>query len=60
MYYAVADIHGCYDKFVKLLNIINFSNEKDILFVVGDAVDRGKDGIKVLQLMDYHIEVGFY
>ncbi len=51
MYYVVSDIHGCYQKFKKLLEIINFSNEKDILFVLGDAIDRECDGIEVLHLM---------
>lgn len=51
MFYALSDIHGCYKKFEKMLEKIGFSNENDVLYVVGDAVDRGKDGIKVLQLM---------
>ncbi len=51
MYYVVSDIHGCYRKFNKLLKKINFSNDSDVLFVLGDAIDRGRDGIRVLQLM---------
>ncbi len=51
MFYAISDIHGCYSKFVRMLDKIGFSNERDILFVLGDVVDRGPNGIKVLQLM---------
>ena len=51
MYYVVSDIHGCYQKFKKLLDLIHFSNESDILFVLGDAIDRGFESIDVLKLM---------
>lgn len=40
MIYAVSDIHGCYEKYVQLLEIIRFS-EGDTLYVLGDVVDRG-------------------
>ncbi len=45
---AVSDLHGCYDKFIKMLDKINFS-VNDTLYILGDVVDRGKDGIKILQ-----------
>lgn len=52
MIYAVSDIHGCYDKFLGLLDLIRFSDE-DTMYILGDMVDRGKDGIKLLlDLMD--------
>lgn len=51
MFYAVSDIHGCYEKFKNLLDMIHFSNDSDTLFVLGDAIDRGNDSIKVLKLM---------
>lgn len=47
MYYAVSDIHGCFDKYVKLLEMIRFSDE-DTLYVLGDCVDRGEGGCDVL------------
>lgn len=34
MVYAVSDIHGCYDKYIDLLNEINFSPD-DTLYVLG-------------------------
>ena len=52
MIYAVSDIHGCYDKFLGLLDLIKFSDD-DTMYILGDMVDRGKDGIKLLfDLMD--------
>lgn len=48
MIYAISDLHGCYDKYVKMLEKINFS-DNDFLYVLGDIVDRGPDGIKILE-----------
>ncbi len=47
MIYAVSDIHGCYDKYQKLLKNIQFG-ENDTLYVLGDVIDRGPDGFKIL------------
>lgn len=47
MVYAISDLHGCYDRYVKMLDKIKFSNQ-DQLYVLGDVVDRGPDGIKIL------------
>lgn len=48
MTYAMSDLHDCYDKYIKMLEKINF-NDTDILYILGDIVDRGPDGIKILQ-----------
>ena len=47
MIYVMSDIHGCYDKYEKMLKRISFSKE-DILYILGDVVDRGEHGIKIL------------
>lgn len=47
MIYVMSDIHGEYDKYIKMLELINFSDE-DELYVLGDIVDRGKEPVKVL------------
>ena len=47
MIYAVSDIHGCYDKYKKLLEKLDLK-EDDRLYVLGDVVDRGPDGPKIL------------
>ncbi len=46
--YAVSDLHGQYEVFIRGLEKIGFS-DSDELYVIGDAVDRGPDGIKLLQ-----------
>jgi serine/threonine protein phosphatase 1 len=48
MKYVIGDIHGDYDKFIRMLKLINFQ-ESDTLYVLGDCIDRGNNGIKVLQ-----------
>lgn len=48
MKYIIADIHGCYTEFLELLQKIGFSDD-DELFVLGDAMDRGPEPIKVIQ-----------
>ena len=47
MIYIIADIHGCYEEYLELLEKINFSDD-DTLYVLGDAVDRGPEPVKVL------------
>lgn len=49
--FIVGDIHGCYDQLMALLAAVNFDFDKDLLYAVGDLVDRGPDSIKVLQLI---------
>lgn len=56
MIYAVSDLHGCYDKYRKMLDIIHFS-EADTLYVLGDAVDRGEGGIAILKDMAERMNV---
>lgn len=53
MKYAMSDIHGCYDEFIEMLNLIKFSNE-DELYIIGDVIDRGPDPIKLIQYIMTH------
>lgn len=51
MIYVTSDIHGYpFEKFQDLLKKANFSKD-DFLFVLGDVIDRGTDGIKILRWM---------
>lgn len=45
--WAMTDIHGCFQTFVKLLNKINLHTQ-DQLFILGDMVDRGPYSFLVL------------
>lgn len=53
MTYVCSDIHGCYDKYLNLLEEVNFK-DSDRLYVLGDVIDReGNGGIDILQnIMD--------
>ena len=47
MVYAVSDLHGCCDKFRKLLEMIRLTDD-DVLYVLGDVVDRGPENIRLV------------
>ena len=48
----MADLHGKYDAYMEMLEKIRFS-EEDMLYIIGDILDRGPNPIKiVLDLMD--------
>lgn len=47
MIYAVSDLHGCYDKYMKLLERLHMTSD-DSLYILGDIVDRGSRGMKIL------------
>ena len=51
--YTVSDLHGQYDLFKKGLEKIGFS-DRDFLYVLGDVIDRGRDGIKLLRYIRDH------
>lgn len=48
--YVISDVHGNYEGYMKILELINFS-DKDTLYVNGDVIDRGMGGMKILQHM---------
>lgn len=49
MNYVISDIHGEYERFLKMLKKIAFSN-KDILYIIGDIPSRGS---QTFELLDY-------
>ena len=53
MKYVISDIHGMWDKYQNMLKLIKFSAE-DELYILGDVIDRGEDGIKILQDIRRH------
>lgn len=50
MRYVTADIHGRYDQYRFLLQTIGL-RPADTLYVLGDVVDRGPDGVAILRDM---------
>ena len=54
MIYCISDLHGRYDRYEKVLEKIQDTDE---LYVLGDCIDRGKDGLKILnETLDYFIK----
>jgi len=49
--WAIGDIQGCYDSFIKLLDKINFNPNRDTLFIAGDLVNRGAKSKEVLKYL---------
>lgn len=47
MIYVMSDIHGCYQKYLAMLKTIHFSPH-DTLYLIGDVIDRGEEGIDLL------------
>lgn len=46
--YVMSDIHGEYGLFMQMLEKIEFKDD-DMLIILGDVIDRGKDSIKILE-----------
>lgn len=44
--YAISDIHGMYNLYIKAIQQLN---ENNTLIILGDVIDRGKDGIAILK-----------
>lgn len=47
--YAIGDIQGCYHAFQALLNRIEFNPDSDMLWLVGDLINRGSGSLEVLR-----------
>ncbi len=47
MTYVIANIHGCYSKFMEMLRLIKFK-DSDILYVLGDIVDYGSEPMELI------------
>lgn len=50
MVYCISDLHGDYFKYRALLENLSFQS-RDTLYVLGDVIDRGPDGVRLLQDM---------
>lgn len=59
--YVCSDIHGRYDRYMKLLDEIKFSSS-DVMYILGDVIDRNPDGIEILldiqQRPNVHLFIG--
>lgn len=46
---VISDIHGCFDEFNALLNLVNYVPNQDRLILLGDYVDRGPKSKEVIE-----------
>ena len=58
MLYLVSDIHGNIKKFKKLLKTIEFDSKIDNMIILGDILDRGSDGVEILNFLKPLIKDG--
>ncbi len=51
MDYIIGDVQGCYDTLQQLLKKIDFNEDRDQLFFLGDVVNRGNKSLKTLRFI---------
>ena len=48
MHYVCSDIHGQFDLYARLIHELDLQND-DVLYILGDVIDRGPEGVKILK-----------
>ena len=59
MHYVCADIHGKWDKYAAMLHGLKLCGD-DHLYILGDAIDRGTEGIRILQDIKSRGNISFF
>ena len=53
-FFAIGDVHGCYDDFMRLLDRSMLIDDSCPVICVGDLIDRGDDSAAVLRFVAEH------
>lgn len=53
MIYVMSDIHGCYNEFIKMMDLIQLK-DNDTLYILGDVIDRGNGSLQILDYIMNH------
>ena len=48
-YFAIGDIHGCLDKLLALMDLLDVDWTQDTVVFMGDYIDRGPDSRQVVE-----------
>lgn len=48
---CIGDVHGCFDELCRLLELVKWQEEVDIVILVGDLVNKGPKSLEVLRFM---------
>ena len=59
MIYVMSDIHGCYEEFLKMMDLIELK-ETDTLYILGDVIDRGKGSLQILDYIMSHKNIKMF
>ena len=51
-HFIVGDVHGMFGAFRRLLSMINYNPETDIIYSVGDLIDRGPDSYALVEFFN--------
>lgn len=57
MTYVVSNLHGCFEEFQTLLDIIGFRKDQDVMYVLGDIVDYGPDSMQLINDLSLRVNV---
>ena len=53
-HFVFGDIHGYFGTFIDLLNLIDYDENRDVLYSVGDLIDRGPQSTEVVEFWSNH------
>ena len=56
MTYVMSDLHGCYQKYLQMLEKISFT-EDDLLYIVGDVLDYGEETMDLIADLSVRVNV---